>query len=130
MRRAADRLSMGLLHTGPMVPAQPPQNGAPDPHRRAPFAYLVQAPQGWTRDVPSACSTCRSFRWFPFAVRGHASAVKPDSLIRVRVLSELLAKTLEEEGAEAFRSPQLLDELRVLVERADAELDQLREPGL
>jgi hypothetical protein len=46
------------------------------------------------------------------------------------VLSELLAKTLEEEGAEAYRSPQLLDALRVLVERADAELDQLREPGL
>ena len=61
---------------------------------------------------------------------GHVSAVKPDSLIRVRVLSELLAKTLEEEGAEAYRSPQLLDALRVLVERADAELDQLREPGL
>ncbi len=56
--------------------------------------------------------------------------MKPDSLIRVRVLSELLAKTLEEEGAEAYRSPQLLDALRVLVERADAELDQLREPGL
>jgi hypothetical protein len=56
--------------------------------------------------------------------------VKPDSLIRVRVLSDLLAKTLEEDDAEAFRSPQLLDELRALVERADAELDQLREPGL
>ena len=53
----------------------------------------------------------------------------PDALIRLRVLSELLAKTLEEEDAEPFRSPQVLDELRVLVERADAELDQLREPG-
>jgi hypothetical protein len=56
--------------------------------------------------------------------------VKPDSLIRVRVLSDLLAKALEEEEAESFRSPQLLDELRALVERADAELDQLRKPGL
>ena len=60
---------------------------------------------------------------------GTFPAVKPDSLIRVRVLSGLLAQTLEEEDAEPFRSSQLLDELRVLVERADAELDQLREPG-
>ena len=56
--------------------------------------------------------------------------MKPDSLIRVRVLSDLLAKGLEEEEAESFRSPQLLDELRALVERANAELDQLRKPGL
>lgn len=55
--------------------------------------------------------------------------MKPDSLIRVRVLSDLLAKTLEEDDVEPFRSPQLLDELRALTERADAELDQLREPG-
>lgn len=60
---------------------------------------------------------------------GHVSAVKPDSLIRVRVLSDLLAKTLEEDDVEPFRSPQLLDELRALTERADAELDQLRDPG-
>jgi hypothetical protein len=53
----------------------------------------------------------------------------PDALIRVRVLSELLAKTLEEEDAEPLRSSQLLDELRALAERAGAELDQLREPG-
>ncbi|HEU5405078.1 MAG TPA: hypothetical protein VFU52_03270 [Gaiellaceae bacterium] len=55
--------------------------------------------------------------------------MKPDSLIRVRVLSDLLAKTLEEDDVEPFRSPQLLDELRALTDRADAELDQLREPG-
>jgi hypothetical protein len=29
MRIGADRLSIGLPHTEPMVPAQPPQNGAP-----------------------------------------------------------------------------------------------------
>ena len=56
--------------------------------------------------------------------------MKPDSLIRVRVLSDLLAKALEEEDAESFRSPQLLDELRALAQRADAALDQLREAGL
>jgi hypothetical protein len=56
--------------------------------------------------------------------------VKPDTLIRVRVLSDLLATTLEEEDAEGFRSPQLLDELRALVEKADTELDQRRNSGL
>jgi hypothetical protein len=61
---------------------------------------------------------------------GHVSGVKLDSLIRVRVLSDLLAKTLEEDDAESFRSPQLVDELRVLVEKADAEIVQLRESGL
>jgi hypothetical protein len=52
-----------------------------------------------------------------------------DSLIRISVLSDLLAQTLEGLEDESLRSPQLLDELRALGERAVQELDQLRGPG-
>jgi hypothetical protein len=50
--------------------------------------------------------------------------VERGSLIRIRVLCELLAKTLEGVDDGAFRSPELLDELRALANRATEELDQ------
>jgi hypothetical protein len=55
--------------------------------------------------------------------------VERDSLIRVCVLCDLLAKTLEGSDDETLGSSQLLDELRALAERAAAELDQLAEPS-
>ena len=45
MRIAADRLSIGLLHTGPMVPAQPPQNGAPRSASKG-AVQLIEGPIG------------------------------------------------------------------------------------
>jgi hypothetical protein len=50
--------------------------------------------------------------------------VERGSLIRIRVLCELLVKTLEGVEDRAFRSPELLDELRRLANRATEELDQ------
>jgi hypothetical protein len=55
--------------------------------------------------------------------------MEPDSLIRVRVLCDLLAQTLEELDDEAYKSPQLLDELRALAARAAHELDQPGDAG-
>lgn len=45
------------------------------------------------------------------------------SLIRIRVLCELLAKVLEGVEDGAFWSPELVDELRALGDLATAELD-------
>jgi hypothetical protein len=55
--------------------------------------------------------------------------MEPEALIRISVLSELLAQTLEGLEDESLRSAQLLDELRALGERAAQELDQLRGPS-
>jgi len=55
--------------------------------------------------------------------------MEPDSLIRVSVLCDLLAQTLDGLDDEAFKSPQLLDELRALGNHAAQELGQLGEPG-
>ena len=51
--------------------------------------------------------------------------VERGSLIRIRVLCELLAQTLEGLEDGAFKSSELLDELRALANRATEELDQL-----
>jgi hypothetical protein len=46
-----------------------------------------------------------------------------NSLIRIRVLSNLLAEALDEVDVEGFASPQLQDELREIGRRAAVELD-------
>ena len=51
------------------------------------------------------------------------------SLIRIRVLCELLARALEEVDDEELWSPGLADELRALAHRATAELDQFVDLG-
>jgi hypothetical protein len=55
--------------------------------------------------------------------------MEPAPLIRVRVLCELLVQTLDGLDDEALKSPQLLDELRALGDRATRELHQLDDPG-
>jgi hypothetical protein len=50
-------------------------------------------------------------------------------LIRVRVLCALLVEALEELDADAFSSPQLLEQLREVGTRAAAELDQRASAG-
>jgi hypothetical protein len=51
------------------------------------------------------------------------------SLIRVRVLCELLVKTLDGMDDAELTSPELLDELRALAHRAAEELDQFADLG-
>ena len=48
-----------------------------------------------------------------------------DPLIRVHVLCNLLLETLDELDTEAFSTPQLLEQLREVSNRATEELDQL-----
>jgi hypothetical protein len=48
----------------------------------------------------------------------------PNALIRIRVLSALLVEALEELDADAFSSPQLVEQLREIGSRAAEELDQ------
>ena len=55
--------------------------------------------------------------------------VERGSLIRIRVLCELLAQTLEGLDDGAFKSPELLGELRGLASRATGELDQFGDFG-
>ena len=55
--------------------------------------------------------------------------MEPASLIRVQVLCDLLVQTLDGLDDEALKSPQLLDELRALGDRATKELHQLDDPG-
>jgi hypothetical protein len=55
--------------------------------------------------------------------------VERGSLIRIRVLCELLARALEGMDDEALCSPELLDELRALGRRATTELDQFADLG-
>ncbi|HJU37586.1 MAG TPA: hypothetical protein VJ716_09240 [Gaiellaceae bacterium] len=55
--------------------------------------------------------------------------MEADSLIRVSVLCDLLAQTLDAVDDEGFKSPQFLDELRALRDRAAEELAQLGESG-
>jgi hypothetical protein len=50
--------------------------------------------------------------------------VERGSLIRIRVLCELLIRTLEEADDATLSSPELSDELRTLADRATEELDQ------
>lgn len=50
--------------------------------------------------------------------------VEHNLLIRVRVLCNLLVKALEEPEADAFSSPQLLEQLREVGTRAGGELAQ------
>ena len=54
--------------------------------------------------------------------------MKRDPLIRVRVLCNLLIEALDELDADGFSSPQLVDQLREVGNRAAEELDQLS-PG-
>jgi hypothetical protein len=55
--------------------------------------------------------------------------VERGSLIRIRVLCELLAKALEEVDDPELCSPELPPELRALAHRATAELDQFADLG-
>jgi hypothetical protein len=55
--------------------------------------------------------------------------MEPAPLIRVRVLSDLLVQTLDGLDDETLKSPQLIDELRALSDRAAQELQRLDDPG-
>jgi hypothetical protein len=55
--------------------------------------------------------------------------VERGSLIRIRVLAELLAKALEGVDDEELCPRELLNELRALAHRATTELDQFADLG-